>query len=126
MKSHLHFIRDWDDLAQKANYRSSQLARLCGISHRQLERFFTQQVACSPQKWLDQQRLRRAEALLQTGRFVKEVAFELGFKDCSHFCRRFKAEHGQSPLAFVAGEEANVARIPGMSLPSQPPLLAQL
>jgi AraC-like DNA-binding protein len=39
---------------------------------------------------------------LRRGYLVKHVAYELGFKDAPHFCRKFKGHYGLSPLAFLA------------------------
>ena len=43
-------------------------------------------------------RIRHAEALLRTTNLpVKAVAFECGYRDLSHFYRRFVAQHGLTP-----------------------------
>ena len=43
MKSRLCQITDWAEPARAANYRASELAKECGVSTRELERFFLAQ-----------------------------------------------------------------------------------
>ena len=104
MNSHLN--RDMEDvtermsLARKAGYRSRELARLCQISPRQLERYFRARYKRSPQEWLDELRLHEATDMLRKRKQVKEVAFELGFVHPSHFIRKFKQIYQCTPLKF--------------------------
>ncbi|HEX9046498.1 MAG TPA: helix-turn-helix domain-containing protein, partial [Verrucomicrobiae bacterium] len=72
-----------------------------GISPRQLQRLFRGRFGCTPQEWLNQQRIIAAQAGLCSGEPVKKVALELGFKQCSHFCRQFKAYVGVTPSQFT-------------------------
>ena len=102
MNSHLDRFHDWVSLARSAGYRPAELARLCSVSLRQLERHFEHRFGSRPQVWLSDLRLEQAPELLLQGCYVKAVALELGFKDAPHFCRRFKLRYGLSPLAFVA------------------------
>jgi AraC-like DNA-binding protein len=88
-------------LAQEAHYNAANLARLCGLSRRQLQREFHRQLGCQPQHWLDEQRIRAAKQLLLSGRLIKQVAAELGFKQTSHFCRQFKTQSQMTPSQFV-------------------------
>lgn len=97
----IHLSEDWQTLAVKAHYCSRELARQIGRSPRQLERIFHKQIACSPQNWLNEQRLFAAQMLLLSGKSVKEVAFGLGFKHSSHFCRQFKDATRLTPSNFV-------------------------
>src|SRR5687767_13301700 len=94
--------RRWDELARVARYRSPELAKLCKVSSRQLRRQFQQYFGCSPQDWLKEQRIVAAERLLLTGELIKTVAYELGFKQTSHFCREFKSRKEVTPSEFVA------------------------
>jgi AraC-like DNA-binding protein len=90
----------WEALAETAHYDANKLARICGVSTRQLQRHFRRIFHCSPQNWLNDRRLLAAQALLVSGESVKKVALELGFKQSSHFCRQFKTLIGIKPSEF--------------------------
>jgi len=92
----------WQELAQSARYNAAALAKLCRLSPRQLQRRFRRALGCSPQLWLDEQRILAAQKLLLSGYSVKETAAKLHFKQSSHFCRQFKEYHNLTPLEFVA------------------------
>ena len=92
---------NWEELAQSAHYNAHELAKLCGISTRQLQRHFRFRFRCSPQSWLNYRRLLAAEGLLRSGDSVKKVAFDLGFKQPSHFCRQFKTRNKMTPSQFA-------------------------
>lgn len=92
---------EWEQLAAVAFYRAAKLARLRSISERQLQRQIRRVFGCSPQEWLNELRVAAAEQLLLAGRSVKEVSFDLGFKQPSHFCRVFKSFKRMTPSEFV-------------------------
>lgn len=93
--------RTWLTLAREANYSAPAMAKICGITVRQLERQAQITLGCTPQQWLDQQRMVMAQALLRESDTIKEVSFQLGFKQPSHFCRQFKLYFGMTPTEFI-------------------------
>lgn len=93
----IHQSEDWEGLAVQAGYDVGRLALIIGRSKRHLQRIIRKQFGCSPQEWLDQERLTRAPALLWSGMPVWAVARDLGFKQVPHFCRRFKGLHKLTP-----------------------------
>ncbi|SRR6266581_1595003 len=97
MKSRLNQIQNWHDLAQNAQYNAKELAKKCGVSPRQLQRFFLLAAGKSPQKWLNTLRLKKAVSLMENGQTVKEAASELKYKQRSHFSRVYKRFHGVPP-----------------------------
>lgn len=99
----LEKVRDWDILARSAKYRASSLAALCQISLRTLERHFQKHYSLKVGQWLKELRMADAYERLQTGQSVKEVAFELGYKQHSHFSRDFKTRFGISPCFLLPG-----------------------
>jgi AraC-like DNA-binding protein len=47
-------------------------------------------------------RLNKAKELLRQGWTIKSTAYELGFKQPSHFSREFKRQTGTAPASFAA------------------------
>jgi AraC family transcriptional regulator, exoenzyme S synthesis regulatory protein ExsA len=100
---------DWPELARKANYSTSALSSLRRISVRQLQREFLQEFKESPQKWINELRLRDAQAWLEKGHAVKTVAMLLGYKHSPSFWRAFKGFYGVSPSSVrFASEPAKI------------------
>ena len=106
MPSYLNGVSDWPALARAAYYRPKELAALCHVSLRQLERYFSEKAGCSPQKWLNDLRLQEAPRLLLEGHHVKELAFELGYTHPSHFIREFRRVYHCTPLEFVFSQRS--------------------
>lgn len=94
-------IWQWQAFARQSTWQAELLSRKLGISRRQLQRCTRKLFGCSPQDWLNRQRLALAVELLQEQRLVKEVWARLGYKQASHFSRAFKMQHGLSPTAFL-------------------------
>ncbi|HWY75229.1 MAG TPA: helix-turn-helix domain-containing protein [Verrucomicrobiae bacterium] len=92
----------WRDAISRSGWRAARLARQLDVSRRQLQRYTRAMFHQSPQDWLDEQRLKVAGDQLQKLRSAKRVAYELGFKQLSHFSREFKRFHGLSPREFLA------------------------
>jgi AraC family transcriptional regulator len=91
----------WEAKASEAGFHPLQLARLCQVSVRQLERHFLLAFHLTPKTWVAQYRLREARRLLLEGQLsVKAIAFQLNFKQPSNFSRAFKKFYGVSPTKF--------------------------
>lgn len=93
-------IGDWEGLARAANFDAQDMAGLCPISLRHLERFFANIFDQTPRNWLRHLRCRIALELISQGWSNKAVAAELHFADPSHFCHTFKRVYGKSPQSF--------------------------
>lgn len=106
------FINKWKVMAEKAEYNAQRMALLQGVSQRQLQRIFQKHFKRSPQDWLDEQRLSLAMRLLLQERSIKEVTFAVGFKQPSHFCRKFKKAMKVTPKQFILTQ-----KVCGLSLP---------
>jgi AraC-like DNA-binding protein len=91
----------WKQLAAAAQYDSGKLAKLSHMSLRQLQRVFKRELGRSPQDMLNEQQLDAARQLLLSGKAVKEVALQLGYKHPNNFCRYFKAEMRMTTSQFV-------------------------
>lgn len=73
------------------------LAHLTGLSRFHLVRVFSREVGLPPHAWQNQLRVRRALALLRTGKTPDTAALEVGFVSQSHMHRHFKRVLGVTP-----------------------------
>ena len=90
------------ELAEMANFEANELARLCLSCTRQLQRKFRHQFGRTPQSWLNERRMMSARQRLLAGEPVKKVAFDLGFKQVSHFYRQFKSLNHMTTSEFLS------------------------
>jgi len=80
-----------------------ELSRELGMSRSQLHRRLSELLDKSPSEVLMEWRLERAAQLLdRRAGNVAEVAFAVGFKNVSHFVRRFRKQFGKTPAAYAA------------------------
>src|SRR5688500_4570712 len=83
--------------------RMTALARETGLSLRQLQRRFEQQVGLSPKQLARLARLQRALAVAsRTTATYGRIAAEAGYADHAHFAREFTAIAGVSPRQYFA------------------------
>jgi len=76
----------------------SDLAKLAGLSTRQLERLFRKYLSRSPARYYLELRLNRARLLLlQTNMSVIDVALACGFVSASHFSKCYRDFFGRTP-----------------------------
>ena len=76
----------------------SELARLVGLSVRQLERLFLQNLHCTPSRHYLMLRLQRARRLIkQSSRSIVEITAMCGFTSTTHFSRCYRKYMGVSP-----------------------------
>jgi AraC family transcriptional regulator of adaptative response / DNA-3-methyladenine glycosylase II len=99
MSSRLDTITDWDVRAQRAKFHVATLASQCGITERQLRRYFRRKFGVSPNLWLATARLELIPQLLQRGQSVKEIAAQTGFSQPGNLTRRFKQRYRVPPSA---------------------------
>ena len=80
--------------------RTTELARIAGVSTRQMERLFASHVGCSPAQHYIHVRLERARKLLRgTSLSVFEVGLACGFTSASHFARAYRGHYNVVPRA---------------------------
>jgi AraC family transcriptional regulator, glycine betaine-responsive activator len=76
------------------------IARMTGLSRRQIERLFRRHLDCVPKRYYLEMRLRRArELLLQTAMPITDVTTSCGFKSAPHFSRCYRTQFGHPPSA---------------------------
>jgi len=84
-----------------------EIDHLCKLACMSRTKFFSefkQHLGCTPLAFQQQLRLRKAHDLIEEGKQITQVCFELGFISCSHFSRLFKQFYGLSPKAFQKKE----------------------
>jgi AraC-like DNA-binding protein len=85
--------------------RGTALHALCaraGASVRTIERAFRKEVGMDFESWRRQVRLMKAIELLVQGRSVKEVAFDVGYRQPSAFVQMFRKTMGTTPRAWAS------------------------
>jgi AraC-like DNA-binding protein len=97
VNSRLNQIQNRPELAGRAGYSASKLAKNCGVSLRTLQRFFIQTMGRNPKVWLAEQRQLDAVEELQKCSCLKEASSNLGYKHAHHFSRDFKQYWGYCP-----------------------------
>ena len=86
----------------KHKWTNAEMAKVSNISAPHLQQLFKEHLATTPNAFLIDARLEKAAELLLSTKFlsVKEVGFEVGFTDDSHFTRTFKKKYNLTPTEF--------------------------
>ncbi|MFW6367499.1 MAG: helix-turn-helix domain-containing protein [bacterium] len=79
----------------------NNLAQRAGVSPVQFRKLFKRHTGISPQRYIQQTRLRKARALLSTNlqMTIKEVAARTGFSSANYLHAAFKEEYGTTPAS---------------------------
>ena len=79
----------------------TQLAAIAGVSARQLNRLFTDQLKEPAMRYYRALRLDRAQSLLRNSSLpLTQIALATGFANSSHFSRAYSARFGQAPSRY--------------------------
>jgi AraC family transcriptional regulator, glycine betaine-responsive activator len=77
---------------------ATELAKLAGLSLRQVQRMFQDALCTTPTKYYSRLRLQRARyLLLQSGMSITEIAIACGFQSACHFSKSYRAVYGRPP-----------------------------
>jgi AraC-like DNA-binding protein len=118
-RTNLPLFRNFDDrrfwafTAQVCGYVVAKIARHLKVSNRQLQRHFEKHARCAPKEWVTTERMIAASQLLLQRFSIKEVAFDLRYRQVSHFCRDFKLFYHQTPLEYLAAMRDRVVLFRG-------------
>lgn len=78
----------------------ADMARICGMSERSFNRRFKAVIGIPPGHYLEDLRISRARALLESGEQVKRVAVMVGFRSETAFRARFARHTGVGPAHY--------------------------
>ena len=90
-------LRDFMEKNYRCDMSMSEFAKASGRSLSTFKRDFKRMSELSPERWLTDRRLRAAYDMLDRGRRVSDVCFDVGFKNVSHFSAIFKRKFGKTP-----------------------------
>ena len=80
---------------------SAELAKLSGLSTRNLNRLFLAQIGFTPKKFAISLKIERAKILLRTTKkTITDIAFEVGYNSLSKFIVSFQNVTGELPSTF--------------------------
>ena len=92
---------DWRSVARAADFNVHKLARLFGLSTRQLERLVRARFQLAPREFLMRERMLAARLMLPAANSIKETSFQLGYSHPTIFNRHFKQFYGITPTEFL-------------------------
>ena len=98
----VRLARDYlDAYSFEMHFRDQDLAQRIGISIAQLNRIFVKDIGVTPTAYLNDRKVRVAKrALINTSAPIKQIAYELGFKDPANFTNWFQTRVHHSPREF--------------------------
>jgi transcriptional regulator GlxA family with amidase domain len=77
---------------------TEDIARLVGVSRRQLERLFRQHLDALPARWYLELRLERARRLLrESAQSILQIGLSCGFASAPHFSNAYRSHFGRTP-----------------------------
>ncbi|MFW2478247.1 MAG: AraC family transcriptional regulator [Sediminibacterium sp.] len=99
------FVNNLTELIEnnfKESFKMAFYARELAMSEKTLSRKISERLGTSFIDLLHNRKLKEAKQMISNGVSVTDTAFELGFKETSHFSVFFKKQTGSSPLSFAA------------------------
>lgn len=100
--SRLIRVTAWAETRLADNISITDMARIAAQSESSLFSAFQKHLGTSPMRWLGEQRLQTAWAMLQDDQIelsMADIAQEVGFTDQSAFSRAFSRRFGMSPIS---------------------------
>lgn len=99
--SRISFLLDLFEQSPASLPNVREMARRAGLSASRLHALFISELGQSPQKWLAERRIRKAQELLvRTELSVVELALRMGYADQSAFTKAMRRVTGQTPAAY--------------------------
>lgn len=74
---------------------NQKLAEVAGVSEDYVGQYFKMLTGINPQDYIEYQRMEMAVNLLRTTKdSIRDIGYQIGYKDTAYFCRRFKMMFG--------------------------------
>lgn len=109
-KQGLERTKEYMDNHYNEELTMERLASIAELSPKYYMDIFKRTYGQSAMEYLAQVRMSKAKQLmLGSGRILKEVAHEVGYKDEFYFSRKFKKEFGLSPSAYIKKRKNKLA-----------------
>jgi len=81
--------------------RIDEIGLYCGLSKRHLNRIFTERKGISLGNYVIHRKIDEArKRIMRNDKLIKDIAYELGFRNISYFCRLFRKITGKSPESY--------------------------
>ncbi len=91
------------------NISVEELAALCHMSISRFKREFKKIYDCPPATYIKLNKLEKAKKqLVDTDKRIKEIAYECGFNDLSHFSKSFVQRFGVNPKGYREAKPSNI------------------
>lgn len=97
----IHTMLEWIHIHLNSNLTLTQLAEKFGYNKDYLSRYFKKQTGMTILKYINSMRILKAKELLCESAFsIKEIAYQLGFKDDKYFMKQFKKSENITPSKY--------------------------
>ncbi|MEK6652619.1 MAG: response regulator [Nitrospirota bacterium] len=93
----LEYIRSNLSTLNSVNLTLKEISAIANVSPKYLSDIFKKECGQGVYQIMTNLKIERAKELLDKGRDIKEIAFELGFKHPNNFCKFFKKLTGKTP-----------------------------
>lgn len=108
MDVRVQFVIDFMEQNLEKDFVLSQIASLINLSESRLRHLFTAETGISPKVYMRKLRLAAARDLLRSSLLsIDQIAMKVGWRDRSHFERRFKQLYGITPAQYHHSERLN-------------------
>ena len=108
MDVRIQFVINFMKQNLEKDFVLSQIATLLNLSDSRLRHLFTAETGISPRTYMRKLRLAAAKDLLRSSLFtIDQIAMKVGWRDRSHFERRFKQLYGMTPAQHRQSERLN-------------------
>ncbi len=101
----MYRVVEYMNACGKSDFGLTQLCSRLGTSQSHFVQLFKNSTGLTPHDYYNRLLIQKAQRLLQAADCsVKEIAYELGFKNDSHFCSLFRGLTGITPKGYQDGE----------------------